>query len=134
MRENKPNEEEFGNTEAHEGFVRFFMSLGRKQGITISVILNSIYEKTGLSGRQVGNIDIFDNFSFVEIANEHASDFYRFMADTYIENKRVHLEPARPRDKEAEKSKNKRPKNKKRFKRNNHASKNFNPHKKDYRK
>ena len=134
MRENKPNEEEFGNTEAHEGFVRFFMSLGRKQGITISVILNSIYEKTGLSGRQVGNIDIFDNFSFVEIANEHASDFYRFMADTYIENKRVHLEPARPRDKEAEKSKNKRPKNKKRFKRNNRASKNFNPHKKDYRK
>ncbi|MBE6493446.1 MAG: DEAD/DEAH box helicase [Methanosphaera stadtmanae] len=133
MRENKPNEEEFGNTEAHDGFVRFFMSLGRKQGINITVILNSIYEKTGLNGRQVGNIDIFDNFSFVEIAKEHASDFYRFMADTYIENKRLHLEPARPRDKENKNNK-KRIKNKKRFKKNNRASKNFNPHRKDYNK
>ncbi len=134
MRENKPNEEEFGNTEAHAGFVRFFMSLGRKQGINITVILNSIYEKTGLNGRQVGNIDIFDNFSFVEIAEEHASDFYRFMADTYIENKRLHLEPARPRDKENENKNKKRIKNKKRFKKNNRASKNFNPHRKDYNK
>ena len=52
-----------------------------------------------LNGHQIGNIDIFDNFSFVEIPNANASDFYRFMGETYIANKRVHIEPARPREK-----------------------------------
>lgn len=124
--DNKYKEEEFGDTEAHEGYVRFFMSVGRKQDITINVILNSIYEKTGLNGHQIGNIDIFDNFSFVEIPKANASDFYRFMGETYIENKRVHIEPARPRDKIKKNNKrnNRKPYNKKRGRK----SKKFNPH------
>lgn len=123
-------EEEFGDTEAHEGFVRFFMSVGRKQNITISVILNSIYEKTGLTGHQIGNIDIFDNFSFVEIPKANASDFYRFMGDTYIENKRAHIEPARPRDKS--KKNNTRNNNRNFNKKRGRKSKKFNPHRNDY--
>jgi len=126
MDENKYKEEEFGDTGAHEGFVRFFMSVGRKQDITVNVIINSIHEKTGLNNRQIGNIDIFDNFSFVEIPVENSSDFYRFMGDTHIENKRVHIEPARPR----EKSK-KRNSDKKRFNRHNKKSNKFNPHHKN---
>ncbi len=127
MQDSKYKEEEFGDTEAHEGFVRFFMSVGRKHDMTISVIINAIHEKTGLNGHQIGNIDIFDNFSFVEIPNANASDFYRFMGDTYIANKRVHIEPARPRDKSNRKSKENTYKNSKR----NRKSRKFNPHKQD---
>lgn len=94
----------------------------------MSVILNAINEKTGLNGRQVGNIDIFDNFSFVEIAEANASDFYKFMGETYIGNVSVHIEPARPR----EKSK-KRNENNNQYKNNkkNRKSRNFNPHRKE---
>lgn len=127
MQDSKYKEEEFGDTEAHEGFVRFFMSVGRKHDMTISVIINAIHEKTGLNGHQIGNIDIFDNFSFVEIPNANASDFYRFMGDTYIANKRVHIEPARPREKSNRKSKENSYKNSKR----NRKSRKFNPHKQD---
>lgn len=125
IEESPYKQEEFGDTDANDGFVRFFMSLGRKQNITISVILNSIYEKTALTGRQIGNIDIFDNFSFIEIPEDHASDFYRFMGDTYIDNKRAHIEPAKPRDKSNKKDK-KRYSNKRKRKSNK-----FNPHKND---
>lgn len=127
MQDSKYKEEEFGDTEAHEGFVRFFMSVGRKHDMTISVIINAIHEKTGLNGHQIGNIDIFDNFSFVEIPNANASDFYRFMGETYIANKRVHIEPARPREKSNKKPKENTFKNNKR----NRKSRKFNPHKKD---
>ncbi len=127
MQDSKYKEEEFGDTEAHEGFVRFFMSVGRKHDMTISVIINAIHEKTGLNGHQIGNIDIFDNFSFVEIPNANASDFYRFMGETYIANKRVHIEPARPREKSNRKPKENTFKNSKR----NRKSRKFNPHKKD---
>ncbi len=127
MQDSKYKEEEFGDTEAHEGFVRFFMSVGRKHDMTISVIINAIHEKTGLNGHQIGNIDIFDNFSFVEIPNANASDFYRFMGETYIANKRVHIEPARPREK-SNKREEKKFKNTKR----NRKSNKFNPHKKDH--
>ena len=127
MQDSKYKEEEFGDTEAHEGFVRFFMSVGRKHDMTVSVIINAIHEKTGLNGHQIGNIDIFDNFSFVEIPNANASDFYRFMGETYIANKRVHIEPARPREKSDRKSNENKFKNSKR----NRKSRNFNPHKRD---
>ncbi|MBQ6219038.1 MAG: DEAD/DEAH box helicase [Methanosphaera sp.] len=128
MEDNKYMEEEFGDTEAREGFVKFFMSVGKKQEMSMSVILNAINEKTGLNGRQVGNIDIFDNFSFVEIAEANASDFYKFMGETYIGNVSVHIEPARPR----EKSK-KRNENNNQYKNNkkNRKSRNFNPHRKE---
>ncbi|WP_455645124.1 DEAD/DEAH box helicase [Methanosphaera sp.] len=126
MEDSKYKEEEFGDTEAHEGFVRFFISVGRKQDITVNVILNSIHEKTGLTGRQIGNIDIFDNFSFVEIPIANASDFYRFMGDTYIENKHAHIEPAKPRDKSKKRNDKKKFTNKR-----NRKSKKFNPHRND---
>ncbi|OED30699.1 DEAD/DEAH box helicase [Methanosphaera sp. WGK6] len=127
MEDSKYKEEEFGDTEAHEGFVRFFISVGRKQDITVNVILNSIHEKTGLTGHQIGNIDIFDNFSFVEIPLANASDFYRFMSDTYIENKHAHIEPAKPRDKTKKRNNNKKKFTNKR----NRKSKKFNPHRTD---
>lgn len=126
MDNSKYKEEEFGDTDAHEGFVRFFMSVGRKQNMNVGSILTAIHEKTGLNGHQIGNIDIFDNFSFVEIPEGSASDFYRFMGDTYFDNMRVHIEPARPR----EKSKN----SEKKFRNNNkrsRKSRNFNPHRND---
>ena len=130
IEDNKYKEEEFGDTEAHEGFVKFFMSVGRKQDMSINIILNSIHEKTGLNGRQIGNIDIFDNFSFVEIPEENASDFYRFMGETFMNNKHVHIEPAKPREKLIKKSPERYNQ-----KKNNRKSRNFNPHKKNnYRK
>ncbi len=116
-------EEEFGDTEANKGFVRFFMTLGKQQDITVSVLLDTIHEKTGLMGRQIGNIDIFDGFTFVEIQEKNASDFYKFMDGMYINNKRVHIEPARPREEDKKKKKEKPFKSKK-----NRKSKNFNPH------
>lgn len=136
MNEGKVNEEEFGDTEAHEGFVRFFMTIGRSQGMSVSVIINAIHEKTGLNGHQIGSIDIFDNFSFVEIPTANASDFYRFMGETHIDNKHVHIEPAKPRDKKEKGhntnfEKKKQYSNKRRF-RKNHPNNNFNPHRNDY--
>lgn len=127
MEDSKYKEEEFGDTEAHEGFVRFFMSVGRRQNMTISTILNGIHDKTGLNGHQIGNIDIFDNFSFVEIPNANASDFYKFMDETYIENKRVHIEPARPREKSKRNNRDKKFKNTT----HNRKSRKFNPHRND---
>jgi len=128
MDDSKYKEEEFGDTEAHEGFVRFFMSVGRKQDMSVSVIINAIHEKTGLNGHQIGNIDIFDNFSFVEIPDAAASDFYRFMGETYIENKHVHIEPARPREKSKKNTPNKTFRN---HNKRSRKSRKFNPHRHD---
>lgn len=127
MDNSKYKEEEFGDTDAHEGFVRFFMSVGRKQNMNVGSILTAIHEKTGLNGHQIGNIDIFDNFSFVEIPDASASDFYRFMGDTYFDNMRVHIEPARPREKSGKSSEKKFRNHHKRSRK----SRNFNPHRND---
>jgi len=40
--------------------VRLFMNVGRQQRIKASDIIKSIAEKTGISGKAIGNINIFD--------------------------------------------------------------------------
>ncbi len=119
---NNANQEDFGDTEANKGFVRFFITTGRENDVTVSVLLEAIHDKTGLIGRQIGNIDIFDGFTFVEIQERNASDFYKFMNGTYINNKKIHIEPARPRDDGSRKPEIHHHKKKKR------KSRNFNPH------
>ena len=43
--------------------VRLFMNVGRQQRIKASDIVKSIAEKTGISGKTIGNINIFDKFT-----------------------------------------------------------------------
>lgn len=87
-------EEEFENTGAAPGMVRLFINVGRNQGIRARDIVGSIAGETGLSGKLIGSIDIFDKYTFVEVPREVAKDVLMIMKDNQIKGNRINIEPA----------------------------------------
>lgn len=88
------SDEVFGDTGAGPGMVRFFMNIGRKQGIKAKDIVRAVGEETGLYSQLIGKIDIFDKFSFVEVPEANAKEFLSLMNRGKIKGKTVNVEPA----------------------------------------
>ena len=57
-------------------------------------ILGAIAGESGMPGRMVGSIDMFDNYTFVEVPREHADVVLQAMRGAKIKGKNVHMEKA----------------------------------------
>jgi len=86
-----------GETGAAPGMVRLFMNVGRQQRIKASDIVKSIAEKTGISGKAIGNINIFDKFTFVEVPRDKAEKVIEAMHQSMISGKKVAVAKAKPK-------------------------------------
>lgn len=93
----KSSKEEFKDTGADLGMVRFFLSAGRKDRVKAKDILRVINDRTGLSSNIVGKIDVYDKFSFVEVPEVNAGKFLALMNGSKIRGRTVHMEPANKR-------------------------------------
>ncbi len=87
---------DFGDTGAEAGMVRFFTNIGRRQGIGPADIVRSIAENAGIPGGVIGRIDIYDDFTFVEVPVDTATTVVNAMRKSQIRGRQVSLEPARP--------------------------------------
>lgn len=79
------------------GMARLFMNVGKQQRIKAGDIVRAVAEKTGISGNAVGNISIFDKFTFVEVPKEHAEKVIEAMHQSMISGKKVAVAKARPK-------------------------------------
>lgn len=87
--------EEFGDTGAEPGMVRMFMNIGKKDRVRIGDILGAVAGERGMEGALVGTIDMYDNFSFVEVPQEYAAAVLEAMNHSKIKGRRVNMEPAK---------------------------------------
>ncbi|NLZ53234.1 MAG: ATP-dependent helicase, partial [Thermoanaerobacteraceae bacterium] len=85
---------ELENTGGSPGMARLFINIGRNQKIRARDIVGAIAGETGMPGRLIGTIDIYDNFTFVEVPTEYAADVLRIMKDNQIKGKKINIEPA----------------------------------------
>lgn len=88
----------FGETGASPGMVRFFINVGRNVNLRPQELSKAISEQAGIAPRQVGKINIYDRFSFVEVIDDVAPFVYEALRQSRINGARVNLEPARPRE------------------------------------
>ena len=99
--DNKNTEEndwEFGDTGAGEdGMVRLFINIGKKQRVRPGDILGAIAGESGMDGKLIGTIDMYDKYTFVEVPRENAADVLRAMKNTKIKGKTINVEPANGR-------------------------------------
>lgn len=87
--------EGFGDTGAEPGMVRMFMNIGKKDRVRIGDILGAVAGESGMEGALVGTIDMYDNFSFVEVPQEYAAAVLEAMNHSKIKGRRVNMEPAK---------------------------------------
>ncbi len=74
------------------GMARLFINLGAKDRIRPNDIVGAIAGETGVPGRSIGGIDIFDNFSFVDVPQKDADHVISVMRDNTIKGKIVNIE------------------------------------------
>lgn len=87
----------FGETGASPGMVRFFINVGRNANMRPQELARAISDHAGIALRQVGRINIYDRFSFVEVPEDVAPFVYEALRQSKINGARVNIEPARPR-------------------------------------
>lgn len=85
---------DFGDTGAEPGMVRLFINIGKNQRIRPGDILGAIAGESGMEGKLVGAIDMYDKYTFVEVPSEYASDVINAMKNAKIKGKNVNVEPA----------------------------------------
>jgi ATP-dependent RNA helicase DeaD len=91
----------FGRDDANK--TRFFVSIGKRDGLNPGGLLRVICDETGLNSGNIGKIDILPSFSFFEADNEHADNILSKVNGADYEGNKVSIEitkkkaEARPR-------------------------------------
>lgn len=86
---------DFGDTGAEEpGMVRMFVNIGKKQKARPGDILGALAGESGLPGKLIGTIDMYDKYTFVEVPREHAKEVLQAMKNVKIKGRSIAIEPA----------------------------------------
>lgn len=76
------------------GMARLFINIGKNQNVRPGDILGAIAGESGIPGRMVGSIDMYDKYTFVEVPEEHAESVLKAMKNAKIKGKNIRMEVA----------------------------------------
>jgi ATP-dependent RNA helicase DeaD len=78
----------------NNGMARLFLNVGRDQNIKPGDVLGAIAGESGISGRMIGSIDMYDKYTFVEVPEDCAGEVLECMKRVKIRGKNVRMELA----------------------------------------
>ena len=78
--------------ETESGKTRFFVSIGRRDGLNPGGLLRLVCDATGLKSANVGRIDIMTSYSFFEADNEYADNILKKVNGADYEGHSVSIE------------------------------------------
>ncbi len=84
----------FNDTE-NQKMVRLFINIGRNKKIHPKDIVGAIAGETGIKGKSIGNIDIYDNYTFVEIPKEYADKVLTVMRKNTVKGNKITIRPTK---------------------------------------
>lgn len=98
--QNHPQESEeevFADFEQPEaGMVRIFVGMGRQEGLRPGDLVGAITNEAGLSGKQIGVIEVLDRSAFVEVPASEGQRVIDALSNSKVRNKRVKVQFAQP--------------------------------------
>ncbi len=80
-----------------ESMARIWISLGRTSGVRPGDLVGAIANESGLTGREIGHIDVAPSFSIVEIPESSVEDVLAAMRHTTIRGKKAVIRRDRAR-------------------------------------
>lgn len=90
----KSSEPDFGDTGAEEGMVRLFINIGKKDRVKPGDVLGAVAGESGMPGKLVGAIDMYDKYTFVEVPREYGREVLEAMKNVKIKGHSINMEPA----------------------------------------
>ncbi|MEW6584305.1 MAG: DEAD/DEAH box helicase [Nitrospirota bacterium] len=80
-------------------YVKLFLTVGRKDRLNVGDIVKSISSEAGIPPRKIGNIALFDTFSFVEVPAELADRVIASINNRMMKGRKVKIQHAKRMDK-----------------------------------
>jgi ATP-dependent RNA helicase DeaD len=80
------------------GMARLFVGLGRQDNLRPGDLVGAITGEAGLTGQQIGAIDILDRTAFVEVPSNFADRVVTALSRTKLRGKKVKVQIAQPFD------------------------------------
>jgi len=81
-----------------EGYNRLFVTVGKKDRVNPRDIIEALTENTSIPSSKIGDIDLYDKFSFVEVAKEYTSEIVDRLGRTTLLGKPVSFEKAKGKE------------------------------------
>ena len=81
-----------GKVNTHD--VRLFLNVGKKDKVRPGDILGALAGESGLPGSVVGDIDMYDSYSFVNVPANYSEKIIDSVSGCKIKGKKVHIEEA----------------------------------------
>lgn len=81
-----------GGRSGGDDMARLFINIGKNQNVKPGDILGAIAGESGMPGKMVGSIDMYDKYTFVEVPREQADVVLQAMKDVRIKGKNIHME------------------------------------------
>jgi len=94
-RESGPRERSSKDEVAQGKMVRLFINLGKDQKIRPGDIVGAIAGESGINGNVIGDISIYDKFSYVYVPKDNVNAVLEGMSNNTIKGKKVSIEVAR---------------------------------------
>lgn len=73
---------------------RLYINAGKKKGIRPRHVLAAIVEEIGVSRKYIGDIDVYDKFTFLDVKKDYASQIVKKLNNKRIKGVRVKVEMA----------------------------------------
>ena len=89
---------DYTEVEQTSSLVRMFFSQGRMDKINPKSLLNFLRDCGKIDTRLVGNIDIMDKFSFIDVPGNIVDDIVKFCNGKRLNGRKVRIEAAKGRD------------------------------------
>lgn len=77
---------------------RMYINVGKRRGISPRHILGAIMGETDIDKNLIGDIDVYDKFSFVEVDKDSIGDLVEKLDGVRIKGKKISAEIAKPKD------------------------------------
>ncbi len=78
-------------------FTRLFLSVGRKDKVNKRILIRYLKSAANIDMNQIGTIDIYDKFSFIDLKNSKVKRLIKSVAGKKLNGKRVRVEISTPR-------------------------------------
>ncbi len=74
---------------------RLFMNVGRRDKVSVKDIVGCIANEADISSKNIGAIDIYDEFTFVDIADKYVSQVIDKLNGIKVRKRTVNIEKAK---------------------------------------
>jgi len=94
-----------GRSKKDKDMVRLFMNIGSSKKVRVNDIVGAFAGEADIPGKALGSIDIFDNYSFVDVPSKYVDQVVEVMNGNTVKGTKVAVEVANDKSKRKRKPK-----------------------------